>query len=208
MDRRAALLVALSMTTAALPAPAAEAFASPVTAEGDLIIIEGRVLDRAGDPVTEAVVEIWQTDARGIYDHPGDASTGGRDLGFQFYGSSPADRDGRYAFRTILPGRYHPRPRHIHVKVKSGGRVLLVTQIYFAEDGEARGVGGSAENLRVEMRSRNAPDGSRVDYAVFDIVLDTGVPGPRRPTDRQGEGPYYPVADVSAFDNDLANVGG
>ena len=194
------------LTVAVLPSAAETGFPSPVTAEGDVLIIGGRLTDRSGSPIAGGTVEFWQTDARGIYDHPGDRKTGNRDTGFQFYGSSAVDQEGNYLFRTILPGRYEPRPRHIHVKVRQNGRELLTTQIYFAEDGNTRGAGGSTENLRVALDKMESSDGVSYADATFDIVVDTGRSGTLQPTDRQSEGPYYPVADVSMYDNDLASI--
>ena len=47
-------------------------FAAAPTAAGEVILVTGRVLDSNGDPLPGAAVEIWQTDANGVYDHPGD----------------------------------------------------------------------------------------------------------------------------------------
>lgn len=199
VKNRRQILMTLLFAVFPLVAPAAnDSFPDAVTAEGNTIIIEGRVVDRTGSPLAGGAVEIWQTDDRGIYDHPGDSGTAGRDPGFQFYGSSGVDQAGRYVFRTVVPGRYEPRPRHIHVKVKLDGRTLLNTQLYI--DNVSFG------ELSVTPESRISSGGRMEDYAVFDIVVDTGRTGNLRPTRSQAEGPYYPLADVSAFDNDLANI--
>ena len=108
---------------------------------GQILLLGGRLLDRGGYPVAGAVIEIWQTDAEGIYLHPGDPDTDTRDPNFQFYGEARTGSDGSYNFRTIIPGQYEPRPRHIHVKVKLDGRELLTTQFYFPEDALASGDG-------------------------------------------------------------------
>lgn len=182
-------------------------FPAPVTAQGEILIVSGRVLDVNGAPVEGAAVEFWQTDASGIYDHPGDPDTANRDMGFQFYGTSIADADGSYRFRTILPGQYEPRPRHIHVKVKQDGAELLTTQFYFAEDGTSGGFGGGIENLLLTLEPETTDDGRTINRASFDIVVDTGIgSGYLDRTDSQGEGPYYPLVDVSAYDNDLASL--
>jgi protocatechuate 3,4-dioxygenase beta subunit len=186
-----------------------DAFSAPITAAGNVLIVYGRVLDVNGNPVEGAAVEFWQTDSSGVYDHPGDPGTNNRDTGFQFYGTSVADADGNYVFRTILPGRYEPRPRHIHVKVKLDGAQLLTTQFYFAEDGTSGGVGGGIENLLLGLEQDTTSDGISVNVATFDVVVDTGIgSGALRLTDSQGEGPYYPVVDVSNYDNDLASIEG
>jgi protocatechuate 3,4-dioxygenase beta subunit len=193
------------------PAPGPEelalsAFSAPVTAKGDILILYGQVLDTSGSPLEGVSVEIWQTDSAGIYDHPGDADTANRDPGFQFYGTSITDASGDYFFRTVFPGQYEPRPRHIHVKVKQNGVQLLTTQFYFASDGASGGVGGPTENLLLNTTPATTADGLSAQIARFDIVVNTGTGGTMHLTDSQGEGPYYPVVDVSAFDNDLNSV--
>lgn len=175
----------------------ADRFSDPVTAEGQVIVVYGRVLDVNGEPVTGAAVEIWQTDANGIYDHPGDSSTANRDAGFQFYGTSITDADGLYVFRTIAPGRYEPRPRHIHLKVNVEGRVILISQLYFAEDNPETLPGG--QSLLLVMDDGFPP------AAGYDLVVDLGIgSGILELTPSQGEGPYYPVVPVGDYDNDLA----
>lgn len=191
----------------------AAAFTTPPTAAGEVILVTGQVLDLAGNPLPGAAVEFWQTDAAGIYDHPGDSGTANRDRGFQFYGTSIADADGRYLFRTVQPGYYEPRPRHIHVKVKQDGRTLLTTQFYFQEDVAALGneglfaQAGSLGNLLILQTADSVEmAGSVVDLLANDLVVNTGSPGSLTATPAQGEGPYYPVVAVAGYDNDLAVV--
>ena len=112
---------------------------APTLAEGQILQFGGTIYDAQGYPLEGAVVEIWQTDAQGIYQHPGDAGTENRDRNFQFYGEAQTGPDGRYEFRTILPGLYEPRPRHIHVKVKLDGQEILTTQFYFAGEIDLQG---------------------------------------------------------------------
>lgn len=110
-------------------------------AVGDITYLSGRVLNPAGDPIRDAVVEIWQCDSTGVYLHSG---TGGdkakRDAGFQGFGRHATGADGSYLFRTIKPVPYPGRPApHIHVKVKKGDRELLTTQILVrGHEGNAR----------------------------------------------------------------------
>jgi protocatechuate 3,4-dioxygenase beta subunit len=99
---------------------------------GQILEFGGTVYDAEGHPLEGIAVEIWQTDASGVYLHPNDPGTENRDRNFQFYGESQTGPDGVYEFRTIVPGLYEPRPRHIHVKVKRDGQELLTTQFYFA----------------------------------------------------------------------------
>lgn len=106
---------------------------------GQILEFGGTVYGADGLPLPGITIEIWQTDANGVYLHPNDPGTNGRDPNFQFYGEAVTGADGRYTFRTILPGLYEPRPRHIHVKVKQDGRELLTTQFYFASEIDLQG---------------------------------------------------------------------
>ena len=179
----------------------ATAFTAAPTASGEVILVTGQVLDLAGNPLPGAAVEFWQTDASGVYDHPGDRGTAGRDRGFQFDGTSIAGADGRYVFRTVQPGYYEPRPRHIHVKVKLDGRTLLTTQFYFAEDRA-----GAGEALTLREIDRVDLAGAPMAVLASDLIVNTGAAGALAATPAQAEGPYYPVVSVENFDNDLAAV--
>lgn len=108
---------------------------------GDEAVIEivGRVTDADGAPIVDALVEIWQADAQGIYASPEDprAATGADFLGF---GRCATDEDGVYRFRTIRPGAV-PGPGNSlqapHIAVSVFGRGLLkrlATRLYFADD--------------------------------------------------------------------------
>ena len=190
----------------------AAAFPDAPQAAGEVILLTGKVLDSNGDPIEGASVEIWQTDAKGVYDHPGDSSTASRDRDFQFYGHSVTDATGAYLFRTIMPGEYEPRPRHIHVKVKIDGAEALTTQFYFDEDRAAlRNEGlfqqaGSLGELLI-LKSAGSVDMTERTANVLtnDLVIATGA-GSLTPTPPQGEGPYYPVVTVAEYDNDLTVV--
>jgi protocatechuate 3,4-dioxygenase beta subunit len=74
-------------------------------AEGVITHVQGRLLDPAGRPLAGALVEIWQCDAKGRYIHSRDAARGGGDPGFQGFGRTLSDDQGRYRFRTIRPTR-------------------------------------------------------------------------------------------------------
>jgi len=181
-------------------------FSNPVTAAGEPLVLYGHVLDRSGAPLSAYVVEIWQVDANGIYDHPGDRNTAGRDMGFQFYGTAQTDENGLFAFRTIVPARYEPRPRHIHFKVKKDGAEVLTSQFYFAADVQAGQLGSGGERILLDLRDAQDASGNILKLAFVDIVVDTGSGGSLEATPSQTEGPYYPVVDVGNFDNDLANA--
>lgn len=180
-------------------------FSRPVTAQGELLVLYGHVLDASGSPLSGYAVEIWQVDADGIYDHPGDANTAKRDMGFQFYGTALTGENGLFAFRTLVPARYEPRPRHIHFKVRAEGSVVLTSQFYFDGDVDAAQLGPAGEMLLLELRDASDASGTAMKLAFKDIVVNSGAGGLTL-TPSQAEGPYYPLADVAAFDNDLASV--
>lgn len=110
-----------------------------VPAKGQVLLITGQVVDRGGVPKAGAMVEIWQTDSKGRYDHPRAPGARDFDKDFQGYGRVVTDAEGRYRFRTLRPAPYPGRTPHVHVAVKPARGARLVTQLYFAdESGNAR----------------------------------------------------------------------
>jgi protocatechuate 3,4-dioxygenase beta subunit len=107
-------------------------------AAGEAIEVTGQVLDADCNPLAGSVVEVWQANTHGLYDHPLDRPRGRTfDPNFQGYASLTADRDGRYRFVTIIPGAYPAtsnwvRPPHIHYKVRGPSGRSITTQMYFA----------------------------------------------------------------------------
>ena len=101
-------------------------------AVGQVTHVSGRVLDKRGQPVKGAMLEIWQCDANGIYNRPGDKGQKRRDAAFQGYGRTTVDSEGGYAFRTIRPVAYPGHTPHIHFKVHAPGAGRLTTQMYVA----------------------------------------------------------------------------
>ncbi len=146
---------------------------------GRVTHISGRVLNRRGETVRGAMVEIWQCDANGIYNHPGDSGRGRRDAAFQGYGRTQVDAGGRYAFRTIRPVAYPGRTPHIHFKVHAPGVGRLTTQLYIA--GEPRNAGDGVLNAIRDRKARESvivrlEDADAVEpgalAGTFDIVLN------------------------------------
>jgi protocatechuate 3,4-dioxygenase beta subunit len=99
-------------------------------AVGTVTHLTGRILDAKGEPVRNAVVEIWQCDNNGAYLHSGSDNGGKRDGNFQGFGRFLTGSMGEYYFRTIKPVPYPGRTPHIHYKIKKGGKELLTTQMY------------------------------------------------------------------------------
>jgi protocatechuate 3,4-dioxygenase, beta subunit len=110
----------------------------PGRAQGQVIRLTGRVLDRAGEPVRRGKLQIWQANTFGRYLHPNDDNSAPLDECFEGFAVVGTDEDGRYDLRTIKPGAYptprgNIRPSHIHFEV-FGKRERLITQLYFAGD--------------------------------------------------------------------------
>jgi protocatechuate 3,4-dioxygenase, beta subunit len=103
----------------------------PGTAEGRLLYVSGRVLDARGRPIHDAQIELWQANAHGRYIHSADTDASGPlDPNFQGYAALATDAEGRYRIRTVLPGPYPGRTRHLHFNF-AGGRAKLTTQMFF-----------------------------------------------------------------------------
>ena len=148
-------------------------------AVGKVTHISGRVVDKRGEVVRGALVEIWQCDANGIYNHPGDSGQKRRDAAFQGYGRVQVDAGGRYAFRTIRPVAYPGRTPHIHFKVHASGTGRLTTQMYIAgepqnaRDGLLRSIRDANARESVIVRLHPADDLEAGGLkGTFDIVLD------------------------------------
>jgi protocatechuate 3,4-dioxygenase alpha subunit len=101
--------------------------------------LSGRLLDGAGDPVPDGLVETWQADPEGRFPHPEDprGPAGG---GFRGFGRCPTDADGRFWVLTVKPGPV-PGPGgalqapHLDLSVFARGLLLrLVTRVYFADE--------------------------------------------------------------------------
>jgi protocatechuate 3,4-dioxygenase beta subunit len=111
-------------------------------AQGQRIVVHGRVLDSDGRPVPEALLEVWQANAGGKYRHDVDAYPAPLDPHFNGAGRAITDSLGRYSFTTVKPGAYpwvnHYnawRPAHIHFSLFGlAFTQRLITQMYFPGD--------------------------------------------------------------------------
>jgi len=139
-------------------APAQAELCASGSGGGQKLTVSGRVLGMPDcAPLAGALVEVWQADSRGDYTQVGARQD---DAGCLLRASLKTDAEGRYAFRTVLPGEYPGRPRHIHYRVSAKGYATLVTQLYFARE---RGV---SQELVVTATPK---DGGLA--ASFDITL-------------------------------------
>jgi len=107
---------------------------------GERIRIEGRVLDGDGVPVPDALVEIWQANAQGRYNHAADQGAAQLDSSFLGFGRSGTAEDGSYWFETVKPGLVpfdgeRMQAPHICATVFSRGLLNhLVTRLYFEDE--------------------------------------------------------------------------
>jgi protocatechuate 3,4-dioxygenase beta subunit len=125
--------------------------------EGQPVDLSGYVLTRSCRPVAGAIVDLWHADNDGNYDN-----TGSRLRGHVF-----TDAEGRFSFRTIMPGLYPGRTRHYHVKIHSPGeRSALTTQFYFPEERRNRSDGLFRPQLVMEIAKTES-----TLFAHFDVVL-------------------------------------
>ena len=181
---------------------------------GSKVLLQGQVTDTAGAALPGVVVEIWQADAAGNYNHPADSDPSALREDFQYFGAAVTDENGEYAFLTLKPAPYETRPAHIHFKVKSSGTTLLTSQFYFAEDRadvERDAVSGGADDTLflqtpADVDSDLADDGVRIARGNIVLDLNGGDPDTLTPTAAQAEGPYYPAVDFSAYDNNLLSA--
>jgi protocatechuate 3,4-dioxygenase alpha subunit len=157
--------------------------AGPET-EGERITIEGRVLDGIGSATRDILIEIWQANAAGRYNHPADQQEKPLDPTFRGWGRTGTDfQTGLYTFETVKPGpvtgRQGHRPMAPHVNVWLAARGInigLSTRMYFSDEAAANAddpvltMIEPAARRQTLIAQREERDGGRVIYA-FDIHL-------------------------------------
>uniref|UniRef100_A0A7C4QQ23 Intradiol ring-cleavage dioxygenase n=1 Tax=Schlesneria paludicola TaxID=360056 RepID=A0A7C4QQ23_9PLAN len=147
-------------------------------AVGEVTYLSGRILGPSGEPLRNAVVEIWQCDNNGAYLHSGTGNREQRDQHFQGFGRFVTGSTGDYLFRTIKPVPYPGRTPHIHFAVKFKGRDKFTTQCYVKGH-----PGNERDGIYRAIRDAKQRDAVTVDFAPlpgaragelmarFDIVL-------------------------------------
>jgi protocatechuate 3,4-dioxygenase alpha subunit len=152
--------------------------------QGERIRIEGRVIDGSGTPVRDALLEIWQANAAGRYNHPLDRQEDKPlDQSFRGWGRTGGDfKTGVYTFDTIKPGAVvgragkGPMAPHINFWVVARGiNIGLNTRMYFGDETEANARDPVLRLIEMEVRRQTlvAPREMRDGLPVytFDIHL-------------------------------------
>jgi protocatechuate 3,4-dioxygenase beta subunit len=160
--------------------------ASGKEAMGERIIVVGKVMDENEKPIPNTLIEIWQANAAGRYQHPVDQHNAPLDPNFTGAGRCVTNERGEYRYLTIKPGAYpwlnHPnawRPAHIHLSLFGPSfATRLVTQFFFPGDPliPMDPILNSipSRSGRRRLMASYAHDVSEPEYALgyrFDIVL-------------------------------------
>jgi protocatechuate 3,4-dioxygenase, beta subunit len=147
-------------------------------AVGEVTWLSGRVLDSRGEPIRNALVEIWQCDQNGAYLHSGTGNRDKQDKNFQGFGRFLTGSTGEYLFRTIKPVPYPGRTPHIHYAVKMKGRKELVTQCYVKDhpgnekDGIYKSITDPRQRAAITVAFEKMPHSKLGELAArFDIVM-------------------------------------
>jgi protocatechuate 3,4-dioxygenase, beta subunit len=156
--------------------------AGDAPAVGQVTHVFGTAQSWGGQPVKNALIEIWQCDANGRYHHPDDHEQRPLDARFQGYGRTMTDASGGFRFRTIRPVAYaigngEMRTPHIHLALSTRGVRRLTTQLYV--EGEALNEKDSeiAKLLPVQRSGLIRPftDGSAIEAGAqtvrYDLIL-------------------------------------
>src|SRR5579872_4691069 len=148
---------------------------------GERIVVDGRLVDGDGAPVPDAMIEVWQANAAGRYNHPDDDRTGKPlDPHFRGFGRVATDAEGRFRITTIRPGPVPGRGNSLqapHLTLAIFGRGLLrhlYTRVYFSDEpGNANDPLLSSiedEAARRTLLARRGDETGPTRYQ-FDIVL-------------------------------------
>jgi protocatechuate 3,4-dioxygenase alpha subunit len=152
--------------------------------KGERIRIEGRIFDGAGAPMRDILVELWQANAAGRYNHPADRQEGkALDEGFRGWGRTGTHFEtGVFTFETVKPGsvvgRHGHKPMAPHVNLWLAARGInigLATRMYFSDEREANAA-DPVLNIIEQPARRETLIGRREERAgevvyVFDIYL-------------------------------------
>jgi len=144
---------------------------------GERITVTGRVIDGAGAPLKDALVEIWQADAAGLYNSPSEPR-GAADPNFAGWGRCPTSADdGTFVFETVKPGRVPFKDGRLmapHITfwiVARGINIGLHTRLYFPDEAAANAEDPLLARIEHRHRAETLVAGGRAPNYLFDIHL-------------------------------------
>jgi protocatechuate 3,4-dioxygenase beta subunit len=123
---------------------------------GQPIELVGFVLSRACKALAGALLDFWQADDKGRYDNSG----------FRLRGHQFSDAEGRYRLRSVVPGIYPGRTRHIHVKVQPRDGNVLTTQLYFPGESKNRSDSLFRKDLQIRTAKNAGWLAGRFDFVI------------------------------------------
>lgn len=139
--------------------------------------IHGRLFDGERQPIPDGLIEVWQADPNGRFNHPDDPRGAVTYPGFRGFGRCATDENGGFWFRTVKPG---PLPTedgrteapHVDVTVLARGLLdRLVTRIYFPDEAEANAADPVLSELDADERSRLTAVAEQDGSLRFDILI-------------------------------------
>ena len=126
--------------------------------EGERLIITGKVMDNRCQPITGAILDVWQANSTGEYDNEG----------FSLRGKVKTNNDGTYLIDTIIPNEYAAgditRPGHLHLKVAAPNQPILTTQLYFEGDPYLSGL--EDKSLILKLTDENGTKKANFDFVI------------------------------------------
>ena len=144
---------------------------------GERITLTGVVSDGDGEPIPDAMIEIWQPDANGIFNHPLDPLKEQADPHFSGFGRAENRNAGKYEFKTIKPGGRDGMSPYINVHVFARGMLVhALTRIYFSD-----------ESANAEDPVLNSVDSERRHTLIATLEESDGPPVYRFDIRMQGE---------------------
>lgn len=126
---------------------------------GTRLVLSGTVTTRSCRPVPRTLIDLWQANAKGIYDN----------AGYRLRGHQFTDADGRFRFETIVPGSYDGRTRHLHLRIQAANGRILTTQLYFP--GEALNARDGLFDPALLMQTRDTAGQIEATYPIVLAML-------------------------------------